>query len=105
MVGIADKPVEISVSELLCFDEKMQIRRRVLPHRFEIIRLENAEHLERGDSLIIGRQLPHAISVKRHRDWCHPVRRILAHVIERDETLQLGQSVNDAPAYRATVER
>jgi hypothetical protein len=50
--------VEIGVRQLLRLDQVMQIRRRVVPHRLEMVRLEDAQHLERGDPLVVRRQLP-----------------------------------------------
>ena len=64
MIRVADVPREIGVRELLRLDEMMQIRRRVVPHRLEIVRLEDLEHLERRDALVVRRQLPDAIALE-----------------------------------------
>ena len=98
MVRVADEPIEVGIGELLRLDEVMQVRRRVVPHRLEVVRLEDAQHLERRDALVVRRQLPHAVAAERHRDRRHPVGCVLLQVVERDEAVERRQSRDDALA-------
>ena len=96
--AIADESIEVGVGELLRLDEVMQVRRRVVPHRLEVVWLENAQHLERGDALVVRRQLPHAIAAERNRDRRHPGGGVLLQIVERDEAVERGESRDDALA-------
>ncbi|CAA9355011.1 MAG: hypothetical protein AVDCRST_MAG40-3105 [uncultured Gemmatimonadaceae bacterium] len=74
------------------------------PIALMVVGLEDAQHLERRDALIVRRQLPDAIAAERHRDGCHAVRRVLAEVVEREEAVQRGEPRDDALAEGAAVE-
>lgn len=54
MVRVRNKPIEVGVRELLRLDEVMKIRGRVVFHRLQVVRLEDAEHLERCNSWLFG---------------------------------------------------
>src|SRR6476619_699121 len=105
MIRVAHEAREVRVREFLRLDEMMEIRRRVEAHRLEIVRIENAQHLERGDSLIVRRQLPHAIALERRRDGRNPRRLILLQIVDSEKATELLNARDELLAERAAVER
>ena len=102
--GVTDKSFEIRVRELLRFDQVMQIRGRVVTHRLEIERLQDAQHFERRDALVVRRQLPHAKPAERHGDRRDPRWLVLPQVIKCDEAVQRVEPRHQLCANFTTVE-
>ena len=105
MIRVADEAREIGVRQLLRLDEMMEIRRRVEAHRLEIVRIENAQHLERRDALVVRRKLPDAIALEHRRDGRHPRRLVLLQIVDREKAAELLNSRDELLAECAAVER
>src|SRR5712691_7871735 len=82
----------------------MQVGRRVVAHRLEVVRLENTQHLQRRDALAVRRQLPHSVPVEGNREWLHPISPMSAEILERQETAQLPHAIDNPAPQLAAIE-
>ena len=103
-VRVADVVLDVRVRELLRFDQVMEIRRRVVAHRLEVVGLEQTKHLERRNALAVGRQLPQAIALVRHRHRLHPVGLVRGKVFRRQEPAELLHARRDLLSERSAVQ-
>src|ERR1051325_6768415 len=78
----ASSSARVGERELLCLDQEMQVWSGMVPHGTEVVRLDQAQHLERRHALIVGRQLPHAISLEGDGNRLDPFGPMLAPIVE-----------------------
>ena len=98
MIRVPDVPREVGVRELLGLDQEMQIRRRVVSERQEVVRLEHLEHLERGDALVVRRKLPYPVALEVDGDRRDPRGLIFSQVLHGEEAAQLVDARHDLRA-------
>src|SRR6059058_4628291 len=83
----------------------MKVRGAVVTQRLQVIWLEDLEHLEHGDALAVGRELPYAIALERCGDRLDPFGPVVLEVVEREVTAQRAHALRDAAAQLAAVQR
>src|SRR5207302_10682084 len=58
---------DLGEGQFLCLDEQMHILGALRSHRFQIVRLQQIQHLQYGDALPIGGKFPDRVSAVRDR--------------------------------------
>src|SRR6266581_4482210 len=91
--------------ELLRLDQEVQVWSGIVPHGTQVVRLDQAQHLERRHALIVGRQLPHAISLEGYGNRLDPFGPMLAQIVEREVAAELRHAGDDPLAQLAAVQR
>ena len=64
------------------------------PERAQVERFEQVEHLQRGNALAVGGQLPHVVPAVVRRYWCLPLIFMVHEILERKIAL-LGLAESD----------
>jgi len=83
----------------------MEIGRRVVTHRGQVVGLEESEHLECSDPLTIRWELPQFAIVGRDRERLDPFRSVIREVIAGQETTELLYMLGDPLTERSAIEQ
>ncbi len=85
VIGIADIAGQVGKGKFLRFDEMMEIRRAVVPHSLQIVRFEDAQHLQGGHSLTVRREFPECAVAEPGPDRIHPLHRMVSQILQGDK--------------------
>ena len=72
--GVGVEPGPVLERELLGLDEPVQVVGTAEAGSAEVVPLEDLQHLQRGDALAVGRQLPHVVTAVVERSRVRPTR-------------------------------
>ena len=100
-IGVIFGPVFIG--ELLGLDHQMKRLGRLRAQAFEVIRLEQVEHLQGGDALTIGRQLPDVVAAIIGRNGFDKRARMLGEIRLREKPADRARVPNDRVGERPLV--
>ncbi len=79
----------------------MQVLRATKAHAPDIVTLEDIQHLQRGDTLPVGRQFVHVVTAVIRRQGCDPLRGMFGQIVIRKESALFGHvgidSFGDVP--------
>src|SRR5262245_50296001 len=92
---IADESLEVGVGELLGLDQMMEMIGRSVAHRGQIVRREEPEHFECGNTLTIRGKLPEPIGLERDGEWLDPFRSMTGEVLGRQKPAELVNMLGD----------
>ncbi len=97
LLRVPDPAGQIGEGQLLGFDQVVEVLRRVVAHGGEVERLEDAQHLQRRDTLPVGRQLPDPIALVVDGDRPNPLHPVRRQIIQREKAAAGLQVLEDPP--------
>ena len=102
--GIGVELRSVGERELLRFRKQMDVLGTLRPHRLQVEAFQDVEHLQRGDPLSIGRQLPHGVPAIRGRDRIEPVALVFGEVTQAEVSAILFAERHDLVRDASLVE-
>ncbi len=93
----------VGVGEFFGFDEEVKIIGAVPSHRPNVVTFQDVQDLERGNSLAVGRKLPHIVAAVVGRDGFDPFGPVVLEVLHAEVTAERFAGGDDLSGDGAAV--